>query len=469
MVEISPSGGSGSQLSTGFKQRHVSMISIAGIIGAGLFVASGHAIASAGPATILAYASTGVLVIMIMRMLGEMAVASPDTGSFSTYAERAIGPWAGFTIGWLYWWFWVLLIPWEALAGGAILNSYVPSIPIWQFAFGMTALLTLTNLLSVGKYGEFEFWFAMIKVVAILAFIAFGFCAIMGLIPGFHAAGVVALTARHGGFMPNGFGAVVGALLTTMFSFIGTEAVTIAAAESANPEKQIASATRSVIWRICIFYLGSILIVISVVPWNDPLLPTHGAYQRTLEVLGIGNAKLLIDGVIVASVASCLNSAIYISSRMLFSLSHRGDAPKRVGRTSGGGVPRAAVIASTLVGLATTAINFLAPASVFNFLIATSGAIALLVYLVIAVSQLRGRRALLRRGGPIVCRMWFYPYLTWATILFICGALITMAFLPEHRGEIAATGTLTLAIIIIGIVRQHRAVVPAAAKPLPVV
>ncbi len=459
MIETSHPPGAGSQLSTGFKQRHVSMISIAGIIGAGLFVASGHAIASAGPATILAYASTGVLVILIMRMLGEMAVASPDTGSFSTYAERAIAPWAGFTIGWLYWWFWVLLIPWEALAGGAILNSYFPDVPVWQFAFGMTALLTLTNLLSVGKYGEFEFWFAMIKVIAILAFIAFGFCALTGLLP-FHAAGVVVLTVQHGGFMPNGFGAVVGALLTTMFSFIGTEAVTIAAAESANPEKQIAKATRSVIWRICIFYLGSIFIVISVVPWNDPLLPSHGAYQRTLEVLGIGNAKLLIDAVIVASVASCLNSAIYISSRMLFSLAHRGDAPRFVGRTSGGGVPRGAVMASTLVGLATTAINFLAPASVFNFLISTSGAIALLVYLVIAVSQLRGRRDLLRRGGPIVCRMWLYPYLTWATILFICGALTTMAFLPEHRGEIVATGTLTLAIIIIGMVRQNRNIDP---------
>jgi Gamma-aminobutyrate permease and related permeases len=171
---MTSASGASNQLAQGFKQRHVTMLSIAGVIGAGLFIGSGHAIAAAGPSAIVAYALAGALVVLVMRMLGEMAVASPDTGSFSTYADRAIGRWAGFTIGWLYWWFWVLVIPIEAIAAGVVLNNWFPHIDAWFFALSMTVLLTATNLFSVAKYGEFEFWFAMLKVIAIVAFIALG-------------------------------------------------------------------------------------------------------------------------------------------------------------------------------------------------------------------------------------------------------------------------------------------------------
>lgn len=177
------------------------MLSIAGIIGAGLFIGSGHAITVAGTAVILAYLTAGALVVLVMRMLGEMAVASPDTGSFSTYADKAIGPWAGFTIGWLYWWFWVLVIPLEAIAAAAVLNSWFPGIETWVFAFGITALLTVTNLFSVGKYGEFVFWFAMFKVVAI---IALGAAVLLGFVAERSASGISQLISSHGGFMPNG-------------------------------------------------------------------------------------------------------------------------------------------------------------------------------------------------------------------------------------------------------------------------
>lgn len=273
-------------LAPGLKQRHVTMLSIAGVIGAGLFVGSGHAIAAAGPAALLAYLIAGTLVVLVMRMLGEMAVASPDTGSFSTYADRSIGRWAGFTIGWLYWWFWVLVIPLEAIAAAAILNAWFPAIDTWIFALAVTFLLTVTNLFSVARYGEFEFWFALLKVIAIIAFIVLGAVAIVGGLPEREVSGLSSLMASHGGFVPNGYGAVLGALLTTMFSFMGTEIVTIAAAESKDPAKQITRATNSVIWRIGLFYLVSIFIVISIVPWNDPLLIQVGSYQRALEAAG---------------------------------------------------------------------------------------------------------------------------------------------------------------------------------------
>ncbi|TWI57367.1 gamma-aminobutyrate:proton symporter, AAT family (TC 2.A.3.1.4) [Pseudomonas duriflava] len=445
-----PMSQGGTSLSPALKPRHVTMLSIAGVIGAGLFVGSGHAIAAAGPAVLLAYLLAGTLVVLVMRMLGEMAVASPDTGSFSSYAHQAIGRWAGFTIGWLYWWFWVLVIPLEAVAAGAILNAWLPAIATWQFALVITALLTVTNLFSVAKYGEFEFWFALLKVIAILAFIILGAVAMVGALPGREVSGLGTLMAAHGGFMPNGFSAVIGALLTTMFSFMGTEIVTIAAAESKDPAKQIGKATNSVIWRIALFYLVSIFLVVSIVPWQDAQLPIVGSYQRALEVLAIPHAKLIVDIVVLVAVASCLNSALYTASRMLFSLSRRGDAPAAFGRTAASGVPRAAVLASTAIGFVTTIANYIMPEAVFSFLLATSGAVALLVYLVIAVSQLRMRRLLNARGEPIACRMWLYPWLTWLVIVFIVAALVIMLMSEAHRMEVLSTGLLALIVVAIG-------------------
>lgn len=434
-------------LSAGLKPRHITMLSIAGIIGAGLFVGSGRVVASAGPAAIIAYALAGLLVVVVMRMLGEMAVASPDTGSFSTYADRAIGHWAGFTIGWLYWWFWVLVIPLEANVAGLILHGWLPDVPIWAWALGVTAALTITNLFSVRNYGEFEFWFALVKVVAIVAFLAIGGLAILGLLPQSGARGLSNLTA-HGGFMPTGLTAVLTAMLGTMFSFMGTEIVTIAAAESERPAEQIVAATTSVIWRICIFYLGTIFVVTALVPWQDPRLVEVGAYQRTLEVMGIGRAKGIMDVVILTAVASCLNSAIYTASRMLWSLAQRGDAPRSWAHTESSGTPRAAVLWSVAIGFLATIANYAVPERVFAFLMNTSGAIALLVYFVIAWSQLRSRRALDAAGQRSPLPMWGFPWITIAAMLFIVIVLGVMLVQPAHRGEVVCTAIVAVGVVL---------------------
>ena len=443
-------------LSTGLKTRHVTMLSIGGVIGAGLFIGSGHAIASAGPAVLIAYVMAGALVVLVMRMLGEMAVASPDTGAFSTYATRAIGPWAGFTIGWLYWWFWVIVIPFEAVAVAAILNSWLPGISIPILAFLFIAALTVCNLYSVGKYGEFEFWFALLKVIAIIAFIAICSVALMGGLPAWESKGIMATINENGGFAPHGYGAVLGALLVTMTSFMGTEIVTIAAAESKNPAEQITRSTNSVIWRIALFYLFSIVLVIAIVPWHDSSLPVVGSYQRTLEYLQIPYAKMIMDIVILVAVASNLNSAIYTASRMMYSLAKRGDAPKSLKITSKTGVPTRAVLASVVVGMLATFANYGSPGKVFTFLMATSGAIALLVYLVIAVSQLRMRKILLATGKPLALKMWFFPWLTWFVILFIVGALGYMVTMPEHFHEVMVTAILGVAVTIVGIISKRK-------------
>ena len=446
---------SSNDLEQGLKPRHVTMLSIAGVIGAGLFVGSGHAIAAAGPAVLLAYAAAGTLVVLVMRMLAEMAVASPDTGSFSTYADRAIGHWAGFTIGWLYWWFWVLVIPLEANAAATILHAWFPDIAIWVFTLVITLLLTATNLFSVKNYGEFEFWFALIKVVAIVGFVILGLAAIFGFLPTSQVSGVSHLFDTQG-FMPNGMGAVLAAILTTMFSFMGTEIVTIAAAESKNPGQQITKATNSVIWRIGLFYLLSIFIVVSLVPWNDPTLAAVGSYQTVLERMGIPNAKLIVDLVVLVAVTSCLNSALYTASRMLFSLGRRGDAPAVSKRTNKSGTPYWAVLLSTGAAFLAVFANYVAPAAVFEFLLASSGAIALLVYLVIAVSQLRMRQKRMAAGEKIVFKMWLFPGLTYAVMVFIVGTLTIMLFQEAHRVEIIATGVLSLLVVAAGLFVSSR-------------
>jgi GABA permease len=446
---------SSNDLEQGLKPRHVTMLSIAGVIGAGLFVGSGHAIAAAGPAVLLAYAAAGTLVVLVMRMLAEMAVASPDTGSFSTYADRAIGHWAGFTIGWLYWWFWVLVIPLEANAAATILHAWFPDVAIWAFTLVITLLLTATNLFSVKNYGEFEFWFALIKVVAIVGFVILGLAAIFGFLPTSQVSGVSHLFDTQG-FMPNGMGAVLAAILTTMFSFMGTEIVTIAAAESKNPGQQITKATNSVIWRIGLFYLLSIFIVVSLVPWSDPTLAAVGSYQTVLERMGIPNAKLIVDLVVLVAVTSCLNSALYTASRMLFSLGRRGDAPAVSKRTNKSGTPYWAVMLSTGAAFLAVFANYVAPAAVFEFLLASSGAIALLVYLVIAVSQLRMRQKRTAAGEKIVFKMWLFPGLTYAVMVFIVGTLTIMLFQEAHRVEIIATGILSLLVVAAGLMVSSR-------------
>ncbi|MDD1964656.1 GABA permease [Pseudomonas putida] len=457
---------SSSSLSPGLKQRHVTMLSIAGAIGAGLFIGSGHAIAAAGPAAIIAYILSGTLVVLVMRMLGEMAVASPDTGSFSTYAERAMGRTAGFTIGWLYWWFWVLVIPIEAIAAAAILHAWFPAVQTWEFALAVTGLLTLTNLFSVARYGEFEFWFAMLKVIAVLGFIALGALALAGGLPNTKVSGVLTLSREFGGFMPNGMTAVVGAMLTTVFSFMGTEIVTIAAAESKNPSKQITRATNSVVWRMGIFYIVSVFLIVSIVPWNDPMLTQVGSYQRALELMNIPYAKLIVDIVVLIAVASCLNSAIYTASRMVYSLGKRGDGPRFLQKTNASGVPCIAVLASTAVGFLTTALNYFAPEQVFSFLLASSGAVALLVYLAIALSQLVLRKRMQASGEPIAFGMWLFPWLSYAVILSILSILLVMLVLPEHRMEVVATGGLALSIICMSAIFSGRRQAVQHTKPV---
>ncbi|WP_406170423.1 amino acid permease [Streptomyces sp. NBC_00996] len=470
-TKSTPAGSSG--LQAGLKNRHLSMIAIGGVIGAGLFVGSGSGIAAAGPGILVSYALVGVLVVLVMRMLGEMAAANPTSGSFSAYADRALGRWAGFTIGWLYWFFWVVVLAVEATAGAKILAGWIPAVPQWGWALIVMVVLTASNLASVGSYGEFEFWFAGIKVVAIAAFIVIGALAIFGLLPGSDhpASGFSNLTA-HGGFLPHGPGAILTGVLMVVFSFMGSEIVTLAAGESKDPQGAITKATNSVIWRIAVFYLGSILIVVSLLRWDDPAILKDGSYVAALSSIGIPHAAQIMNAIVLTSVLSCLNSGLYTASRMAFSLGRRSDAPVALGRTTGRGVPQSAILASVVFGFVAVGFNYLWPDTVFQFLLNSSGAIALFVWLVICFSQLRMRK-IVQREAPekLIVKMWLYPYLTWATIAlitFVLGYMLTDTAEGGGRDQVVLSTLVAVGVVAIALVRErlgrnrtHSAVTPS--------
>ncbi|MCY8490966.1 GABA permease [Bacillus atrophaeus] len=435
-----------SGLKRGLKTRHMTMISIAGVIGAGLFVGSGSVIHSTGPSAIVSYALAGLLVIFIMRMLGEMSSVNPTSGSFSQYAHDAIGPWAGFTIGWLYWFFWVIVIAIEAIAGAGIIQYWFHDIPLWLTSLLLTILLTLTNVYSVKSFGEFEYWLSLIKVVTIVAFLLIGFAFIFGIAPGSEPVGLSNLTGE-GGFFPKGISSVLLGIVVVIFSFMGTEIVAIAAGETSNPVQSVTKATRSVVWRIIVFYVGSIAIVVALLPWNSANI-LESPFVAVLGHIGVPAAAQIMNFIVLTAVLSCLNSGLYTTSRMLYSLAERKEAPRRFMKLSKKGVPVQAIVAGTFFSYIAVVMNYFSPETVFLFLVNSSGAIALLVYLAIAVSHLRMRKNLEKtKPESLKIKMWFFPYLTYLTIIAICGILVSMAFISSMRDELLLTGFITAIVL----------------------
>jgi GABA permease len=428
------------------------MIALGGVIGAGLFVGSGVVVKAAGPAAVLSFAITGALVVLVMRMLGEMAVAAPAVGGFYEYARLALGERAGFLTGWMYWYFWVIVVALEAVAGADLLRVWFPGVAPWIFTLSLTALFMALNLLSVRSWGETEFWFASIKVAAIVAFLIAGAAWAFGLWPGM-AGGFANLTA-HGGFFPNGIAPVLtGAVAATGFYF-GAELVTIAAAESAAPERAVASAVQSVISRVLVFYIGSIFLVVTILPWNDAGIARP--YVSALEKLGVPAAAHLMNAVILTAVLSALSSGLYASSRMLMALARRGDAPCVFAGLDARGVPMPAILAGTAFGYVAVLMSYVSPDRVFKFLVDSYGTVAIFVYVAIAFSQLR-LRARLEREAPerLRVKMWAYPQLTRLAIGGMLAIVAAMAWIPEQRAPLGF-GVASVAIMLAGFELRRR-------------
>jgi GABA permease len=457
-VEGREQRGQQGHLQQGLKRRHMTMISLGGIIGAGLFVGTGPILNQAGPATILTYLLTGIILILIMRMLGEMAVAQPSVGSFSDYSRMALGNWAGFSIGWLYWYFWAIVVGFEATVAAGILGQYVPGIAPWLISLILILLLTATNLYSVGSYGEFEFWFAGIKVAAIIIFIVLGALFVIGLWPG--GGGGMGLSNLYddGGFFPNGAVAMFSGIVTVIFAFVGAEIVTIAAAESNEPEEGVARATNAVIYRVLLFYVVSVFFVACIVPWNTPFTEDviKSPFTLAFERIGIPGSGTLMNFVVLTAVLSVLNSSLYTTSRMLFALTRHNDAPQFFLNTTARGVPIWAILAGTSVGYVSVVIYYFAPASVFTWLINASGAVAIFVYLLIAVSELVMRRRIERENPErLRIKMWFYPWLTYLSIGTMVAVLIAMYFIDSQRPLLIAS-LISLGVILVAYVLRRQ-------------
>ncbi|AYG82870.1 GABA permease [Streptomyces hundungensis] len=443
-----------SPLTRGLKQRHLSMIALGGVIGAGLFVGSGTAIAAAGPSIILAYAISGALVMLVMRMLGEMSAANPASGSFSVHAERAIGPWAGFTAGWAFWFLLCVAVGLEGIGAAGIVHGWLPGVPEWALVAVFMLLFCGTNLAAVKNFGEFEFWFAALKIGAIVLFLVIGVLAILGVLPDTSAPGLTNLTGQ-GGFMPNGSEGLIVGLLASVFAYGGLETVTIAAAESEHPVQGVAKAVRTAMWRIAIFYVGSMAVVVTLLPWTAKDIATKGPYVATLDHLGIPAASHIMNVVILIALLSAMNANIYGASRMAGSLVSRGQGPKVLGKISGG-VPRVAVLTSSAFGFVCVLLSYWRPDDIFQWLLNTIGAIILVVWFFIAASQLMLRRRLEREAPEkLVVRMWLYPWLTWIALIGMAVVFVLMAREDGTRVQLYYTGGLTLVLAIVGYIRQR--------------
>src|SRR5580700_350057 len=452
------------QLSRSLQGRHLTMISIGGIIGAGLFVGSSTAIIAAGPAVFFSYAITGLLILLVMRMLGEMATALPHVRSFTEFARAGLGDGAGFVVGWLYWYFWVLVVPVEAIAGAKILQVWMPAYSQLQIGLGLMAIMTGVNLMSARSYAEFEFWFASIKVAAILVFVviaasfAFGWTSPSGATFG--------NLVNYGGFAPGGWIAVIGAAPTVFFAMTGAEITTVAAAESAQPGRAIAKMTTTVIWRILIFYVVSVFLIVSVVPWNT-VRSGESPFTLALNTMHVPGASVIMSFIILTAVLSCLNSAFYVSSRVLFILAERGDAPQALVKLNARRVPMGSVLIGAAAGFLGIIAATQAPQVVFDFLVSSSGAVIVFIYMIICVAQITLRRRREREGLPRpAINMWLFPYLSFAAIAGMGAVLAAMALTPGlQRDFYVSCVTLVVAVIAYLIAQRLRQprVAPSAA------
>ena len=434
-------------LGKGLKVRHLTMMGLGSAIGAGLFLGTGVGIATAGPAVLISYIIAGAVVVFVMRMLGEMGAAIPASGSFSHYARLGIGEWAGFVMGWLYWFMLIMVLGAEITGASAIVNEWLPSIPQWMIALVFVVFFAVVNLAKVSNFGEFEFWFAAIKVTVIIGFLIIGVLLVFGLLPDTDPVGTSNLFGQ-GGFMPNGFSGVAAGLLVVAFAFGGIEIVTIAAAESENPERSIALAVRSVVWRISVFYIGAISIMVLVLPWNDPDLETS-PFVSVLNLANIPGVAGFMELVVVVALLSAFNANIYGTSRMAFSLSRRGDGPAFMAKLSRTGVPTNAVLLSVFFGFVSVMLNWLLPDDLLGILLNAVGAALLVIWIFIVVSHLRLRKQL-EAEGKLTIRMWLFPYLSYATLAMLGAFVVLMLFDDDARDQLISTAVLFAVIAALG-------------------
>ncbi|MEJ5919430.1 MULTISPECIES: amino acid permease [unclassified Corynebacterium] len=461
-----PASGGETELGKGLQVRHLTMMGLGSAIGAGLFLGTGVGIQAAGPGVLISYLVAGFVVVLVMQMLGEMSAARPASGSFSTYAEMAFGPSAGFILGWLYWFMLIMVLGAEITGAGAIMGAWW-GIPGWIPGLVCVVFFAVVNLAQVKGFGEFEFWFAFIKVAVIVAFLIVGVLLFFGLLPGTTFVGTTHIA--ESGFLPNGPAGIAAGLLAVAFAFGGIEIVTIAAAESDDPKRSIAAAVRSVIFRISVFYLGCVLVIIFLLPYAQIQGADSAAespFTLVLQQANLPGVVGFMEVIIVLALLSAFNAQIYATSRLVYSMANRGEAPTFFAQTNDSAVPSRAVIMSMVFAFLSLGIQVAFDgSSVLVFLLNAVGGCLLVIWLVIALSEIK-LRPQMEAKGELSVRMWAFPVLSWVAVLLIVGLGIMMLFDEGARQQVIAVLAVCAFLgIIAAVTKGPRSKARAAQTP----
>lgn len=417
------------------KNRHIQMIALGGAIGTGLFYGSAASIQLVGPGIILSYLIGGAIMYLIMRMLGEMSAQEPVAGAFSYFAFKYWGDFPGFLAGWNYWLLYVLVSMAELTVVGIYVSHWFPEFPAWMTSLTVLVVITAINLINVRFFGEMEFWFALIKVAAIVGMILLGTALIMFDLGG-PETGISNLWV-YGGFLPHGIGGLILSLAVVMFSFGGMELIGIAAGEAEDPQKSIPRAVKQVMWRILLFYVGSLTVLMIIFPWNK--VGMEGSpFVTIFSKLGIGSAAHILNFVVLSAAISVYNSAIYSNGRMLYSLAEQGNAPRLFLKVSANRVPYLAILFSSACTLGAVALNYLIPGSAFMQVMAVAIAAAVITWVMIIVVHLKFRQKHSARIAGLIFPAPFYPFANYLCIGFMIIVILTITQLPDMRTAVFA-------------------------------
>jgi L-asparagine transporter-like permease len=431
-MSSNPVGLRESGLQRGLGKTQIVMIGLGGAIGTGLFMGSGLAIGLAGPAVILSYLIAGFVALAMVFSLSEMAVVHPTAGSFGTYAETYLNPWAGFVVRYTYWIAQVIAIGGEAVAAGLYMGLWFPGVPVWMWALGFCAVLLYVNSRSVGNFGTLESWLALIKVAAIVLFIILGAARIFG--GGHLASAAHNLTGLPGGFLPKGLAGVWTAVIVGIFSFTGIELIAVTSGEARDPGRAIPAALRSMLLRLLAFYVLAIAIIVTLVPWTATgvKVVAESPFVSVFRDSGIAHAAGVMNFVVLSAALSSMNTNIYLCARMLFSLSRGAYAPRSLGALSRRGAPVAAVLVSGVGIVAAAAVSIFTP-NAYGELLGVALFAAILVWMFILLSHLSFRRR--HPASELPVRMPLYPWMQYAGLILLAAILITMGLNESFRAS----------------------------------
>ncbi|GKX67550.1 amino acid permease [Inconstantimicrobium mannanitabidum] len=425
-------------LSRGLKNRHVQLLAIGGAIGTGLFLGSGRSIHLAGPSILFAYMITGIICFFVMRALGELLLSNLNYHSFVDFVYDYLGERAAFITGWTYWFCWISLAMADVTAAGLYIQYWFPSIPQWLPSLIVLIILLIMNLTAVKLFGEMEFWFALIKVVAILALIIIG---TFMIIKGFSTnAGASSFTNlwRHGGLFPNGMSGFILSFQMVVFAFTGIELVGLTAGETENPEQVIPKAINSIPIRIIIFYVGALLVIMSIYPWNS-INPDKSPFVQVFATVGIAAAASIVNFVVLTSAASACNSGIFSTSRMVYSLAKEGNAPESMKNLTSTQVPFNATIFSAIVILISVILNYIMPKGVFVLITSISTFCFIFIWAIIVICHLRYRKVNPELAAKNKFKMPLYPMINYIILAFFAFVIVTLALNNETRVALFVT------------------------------